>query len=116
MICKGQYELYPNLQPTRVPGQWWHKGREIDVVAPMDGSTLLVGEAKFTGSPLGYDVLSSLEDDAPHVDWTPPDGGEPEYEYALFSRSGFSRSVREAAAGRDDLRLFNLDDVVGSLV
>lgn len=108
-------EFYPDLQLTRLPGQWWYKDREIDVVAPTDGATLLVGEAKFTNSPLGYDVLAGLEDDAPHVDWTPAGGGEPEYEYALFSRSGFKRSVEEAAADRDDLRLFALDDVVAAL-
>jgi len=107
--------LYGDLQFTRVPGQWWHKNREIDVVAPTSGSTLLVGEAKFTNSPVGYDVLAGLEDDAPHIDWTPSGGGDRAYEYALFSRSGFKRSVEEAAESRDDLRLFELDDVVDAL-
>ena len=108
-------ELYSKVQLTRVPGQWWHKGREIDVVAPTDGTTLIVGEAKFTNSPLGYDVLATLEDDAPHIDWTPSDGCAPDYEYALFSRSGFKRSVEEAAEDRDDLRLFDLDTIVDAL-
>jgi AAA+ ATPase superfamily predicted ATPase len=107
--------LYDDVQLTRMPGQWWENHREIDVVAPTDGATLLVGEAKFTNSPVGYDVLAGVEEDAPHVDWTPSGGGDPEYEYALFSRSGFTRSVREAADGRDDLRLFGLDDVVDAL-
>ncbi|MFC7227951.1 ATP-binding protein [Salinirubellus salinus] len=107
--------LYTDLQLLRVPGQWWHKDREVDVVAPTSGATLLVGEAKFTNSPLGYGVLAGLEDDAPHIDWTPSDGGDPEYEYALFSRSGFKPSIEEAAASRDDLQLFTLDDVVEAL-
>ena len=107
--------LYSDLQLTRVPGQWWDNEREIDVVAPTSGATLLVGEAKFTNSPVGYGVLAGMEDDAPHVDWMPSDGGDPEYEYALFSRSGFKPSVEEAADSRDDLRLFELDDVVDAL-
>lgn len=108
--------LYAAQQLTRVPGQWWFKDREIDVVAPTSGATLIVGEAKFTNSPLGYDVLAGLEADAPHIDWTPSEGVAPEYEYALFSRSGFKQSVQEAAESRADLRLFTLDDVVDALI
>jgi AAA+ ATPase superfamily predicted ATPase len=109
-------ELYPNSRLTHVPGQWWYKGREIDIVAPTNGATLIVGEVKFTNSPLGYDVLSGLEDDAPHIDWTPAEGGDPEYEYALFSRNGFKRSVKEASEDRNDLRLFDLDDIVNAII
>ena len=98
-----------------MPSQWWYKGREIDVVAPTDGSTLIAGEAKFTNTPLGYDVLADLEDDVEHTDWTPTGGGEPAYELALFSRSGFESSVEEAADERDDLRLFDLSDTVAVL-
>jgi AAA+ ATPase superfamily predicted ATPase len=62
-----------------------------------------------------YDVLSNLEDDMEHIDWTPKGGDEPTYEFALFSRSGFKRSVEEAADERDDLRLFDLSDIVAIL-
>lgn len=107
--------LYPEYTLTRIPSQWWYKGHEIDIVAPTDESTLLVGEAKFTSAPLGYDVLAGLEGSVEHVDWTPDGGGDPTYEYALFSRSGFEPSVEEAAADRADLRLFHLTDVVDAL-
>ncbi len=107
--------LVPAYDLRTVPGAWWYKGREIDVVAPTNGETLLVGECKFTSQPLGYDVLARLEDDAAHIEWTPPTGGDPAIEYLLFSRSGFARSVREAAAERDDLALFDLEDVVSAL-
>jgi hypothetical protein len=49
------------------------------------------------------------------VDWTPESGGEPEYQYALFGRTGFKQSVMEAAEERDDIRLFTVDDVVQTL-
>ena len=107
--------LYPDYQLTQVPSQWWYKGREIDVVAPTDESTLIAGEAKFTSTPLGYAVLATLEDDISHIDWTPTGGGEPTYEFALFSRAGFKRSVEEAADERDNLRLFDLSDIVAVL-
>ena len=107
--------LYAGYQLTQMPSQWWYKSREIDVVAPTDGSTLIAGEAKFTDTPLGYDVLANLEDDVERIDWTPTGGGEPAYEFALFSRSGFKSSVEEAADERDDLRLFDLSDTVAVL-
>ena len=108
-------KLYSDLQFARIPGQWWHKEREIDVVAPTNGETLLAGEAKFTNSPVGYGVLAGLEDDATYIDWTPASGEDPTYEYALFSRSGFTPAVKEEAERRDNIRLFALDDVVRAL-
>ena len=107
--------LYPDCTFTQVPSQWWYKEREIDVVAPTDESKLLVGEAKFTNAPLGYDILNNLEETVEYIDWTPKSGGDASYEYALFSRSGFKSSVEEAADDRTDLRLFDLNDVVGAL-
>ncbi|AWB28328.1 ATP-binding protein [Halococcoides cellulosivorans] len=107
--------LYADYQLTAPPHQWWYKGQEIDVVAPTDESTLIAGEAKFTTTPLGYGVLADLEDDVKHIDWTPPEGDDPTYEFALFSRSGFKCSVEEAADERDDLRLFDLSDIVAVL-
>lgn len=96
------------------PGNWWDgNGHEIDVVAPTNGSTLLVGEAKFQQSKMGYDVFSQLQDEAQLIDWAPNDGQKPEYEFALFSRSGFSQSLEEAATKRDTLRLFTVDEIVG---
>jgi len=100
---------------VQVPGNWWYREREIDVVAPCSDGRLVVGECKFTTEPIGYGVLADLEDDAGHVDWTPPDGGAPIVEYVLFARSGFERSVREAAEQRDNLRLVSLEDVVQAL-
>jgi hypothetical protein len=47
--------------------------------------------------------------------WAPTGGDEPTYEFALFSRSGFKRSTEEAVDERDDLRLFDLSDIVAVL-
>lgn len=107
--------LYPDLRLTDLPGRWWHQEHEIDVVGLTAEETLLVGEVKFTSQPVGYSVLSRLREEAQHIDWTPPAGGTPEYEYALFSRSGFKQSVQEAATEDDTLRLFTLEEVVEEL-
>jgi len=106
--------LYPSLNLVRTPGKWWRKGREVDVVGLTD-DVLILGEAKFTSEPLGYDVLKRLvEDDAEEVERS-AGGGDYEHEYALFSRSGFSRSVREEAKESEDLSLFSIADVLDSL-
>ena len=60
-------------------------------------------------------MLADLEVKVEQIDWTPTGGGKPTCESALFSRSGFKRSVEEAADERDDLRLFDLSDIVAIL-
>lgn len=78
------------------------------MVGLTNGETLLIGEVKFRQQPVGYDVLAQLENEAPLIDWTPNETEEPEYEYVLFSRSGFKLSVETEADERDDLRLSQL--------
>jgi AAA+ ATPase superfamily predicted ATPase len=110
------YEYGDQYRFVEEPSNWWDGGgREIDVVGPTDGDTLVVGEVKFRRQPVGHDVLGQLETEAPFVDWTPESGKDPEYQYALFGRGGFERSVEQAAAERDDLRLYSIDEVVSTL-
>ncbi|MFC3959192.1 ATP-binding protein [Halovivax cerinus] len=108
-------QLYDDLPFSSLPGRWWYKHHEIDVVGLTTGDSLLAGEVKFTTQPLGYDVLSRLREEARMIDWTPAGGGDIRYEFALFSRNGFTQSVREAASEDDHLRLFDLEDVVAAL-
>jgi hypothetical protein len=72
---------------------------------------MVTGECKFTSAPLDYSALASLEDHTDEIRWS-PDGSEVKHEYALFARNGFSQSVQDAAADRDDLQLFNLEQIV----
>lgn len=106
--------LYPKQTITET-GRWWYDEHEIDVVGLTTGETLLVGESKFQRSPLGFDAFATLQDHAEELRWTPSDGSKRAEKYALFSRSGFTSSVKEAAAGRSDLQLFTVEDVVNAL-
>ncbi len=106
--------LYPGEKIADI-GRWWYKEHEIDVVGFTTGNTLIVGECKFTNSPTGYDALSQLEEHVKELRWKPKSGEERKNEYALFSRSGFTPSVKEEAEDRADLRLFTVDDVVDAL-
>jgi len=114
LCCSALRSLYPEHTITDT-GQWWYGEHEVDVVGLTTGQTLIVGECKFQQSPLGYDALSRLEGHVDELRWTPPDGGTRIERYALFSRSGFTPSVKEAATGREDLRLFTVEDVVRGL-
>lgn len=105
--------VYPEHTITDT-GHWWYGDHEIDVVGLTASETLLVGECKFQQSPLGYDVLSSLERHADELRWTPQNGTDRTVEHALCSRSALKQSVKEAASERDDLHLFTVTDVVNA--
>lgn len=59
--------------------------------------------------------LTGVEDEVPYIDWTPPGGDDPEYEYCCFCRSGFSEDLTTTAEDRDDVHLFTTEDVVTAL-
>jgi hypothetical protein len=91
-------------------GQWWFKEHELDVLGlTRDG--LVAGECKFTSRPVSEGVLAGLEQTASEVRWgdAPSDG---ETLYVLFSRSGYTADLKNAADTRDDVRLFELPDLI----
>ncbi|GAB6878431.1 ATP-binding protein [Halorubrum gandharaense] len=114
LCCRALWTLYGGTPLVDV-GQWWYQDHEIDVVGLTDAETLVVGECKYRSSRTGHNALHSLESHVEELRWSPPSGGPRHVEYALFSRASFTESLRETAAERDDLRLFELVDVVDAL-
>lgn len=113
-LCRGALrELYPELTLTET-GRWWYGEHEIDVVGLTAGDTLVVGECKFQSSPAGFDAFESLRRHTEELRWSPPEGGERDVSYALFSRSGFTESLTQLADERANVRLFDLSDVVAA--
>jgi AAA+ ATPase superfamily predicted ATPase len=91
-------------------GRWWYGEDEVDVVGLDEGTeTLLLGECKWTATPVSSEVLSSLEALEPGVRWR---GENRSVVYALFAKHGFDPDVEEAAAARDDLLLFTPSDLL----
>lgn len=96
-----------------------HRGHEVDVIALDRGSlprrknasVVLLGEAKHTRAPRGTADLSRLE----HIAGLIADRGldTAGTGYALFSRSGFTSDLREAAASEARVHLLDLHDLYG---
>jgi AAA+ ATPase superfamily predicted ATPase len=84
-------------------GKWWHKDREIDVVALNDQKKeILFAECKWQGKVNIEKVLRELKEKAGFVDWKR--GRRKEY-YAIFAKS-----FREKIEGKNVL-LFDLEDL-----
>lgn len=115
LCCSALRTLYTEYTIPDV-GQWWYQEHEVDVVGLTNDNVLIAGECKFQQSPLDYNAFSKLQTHVDELRWTPSEGEERAHEYALFSRSGFTSAVTEAAAERSDLRLFTVDDVVAALL
>lgn len=114
LCCSALRTLYPEYTITDV-GQWWYREHELDVVGLTNEDVLIAGECKFQRSPLNYDAFSKLQAHVDELRWTPTGGGDRKHEYALFSRSGFTPSVEEAAEDRDEVRLFTVEDITAAL-
>lgn len=107
-------DALPGLYPEKTfidIGRWWYNEHEVDAVGFTTDGTMVAGECKFTNAPLDYGALSSLEDHAAEIRWSPENVEERTTEYALFTRNGATRSVHEAVANRSEVRLFDLEDV-----
>ena len=91
-------------------GQWWFREHELDVLG-LTGDGLVAGECKYTSRPVSEGVLADLERTASEVRWSdgPADG---ETLYVLFSRSGYTDDLKNVAETRDDVRLFELSNLL----
>lgn len=112
-LCQAAvYDLYGEHTFDRL-GRWWYQEQEIDVVGLTAEAAMIAGECKFTSTPMGYGVLGRLEEKVTDVRWSAHDE-EIDHKFCLFSKSGFKKSLLEAADDRADLRLFTIEDVLGT--
>ncbi len=92
-------------------GRWWYDGEEIDIAGIDEQTgTLLLGECKWTNTPVGEGLLDDLESLAPEVRWH---GTDRAVSYALFARSGFTDNLEATAAQRADLTLWTPSELLG---
>jgi len=76
-------------------GKWWMKNQEIDIVAlNEEDKTIYFGECKWTRKKIGEEVFHDLVKKAALVDWNT---GKRKDRFVIFSKSGFSESLRKLA-------------------
>jgi AAA+ ATPase superfamily predicted ATPase len=97
-------------------GSWWNKHTEIDIVGLNEAThDLVLGECKWSQSPVGLDVLKGLYNKAHQVPWHQDDRQE---WFVLASRSGFhdsliARAQRPGIDGRRDVLLLHDGKLIG---
>ncbi len=85
--------------PLRV-GRWWGADADIDLLAVLrtgDQEQALIGECKWWQAPVGLNVLRDLQGKARHL----PSWYRNAPRFALFSASGFTDDLREAATRQE---------------
>lgn len=98
------------VRPATVACREHKAGHELDVVALSDlphepVRVLAIGEVKATEKPVGDAELTRLE----HLrDLLPPDKVKGQVKLLLFTRTGFTRELRQTCATRDDVELVDL--------
>jgi AAA+ ATPase superfamily predicted ATPase len=100
--------------PQRV-GRWWARDQEMDLMAlNQETRDIMFGECKWTGQPIGIDVLKALYGKAQQVRWRQ---GERREWFILYSRAGFHEALIDRARhanteGRHDVTLVHDGHVI----
>ncbi len=89
-------------------GRWWDGKNEIDIAAiDPEEKNLILGECKFWQEPVGINIFRELEQKSGSVDWQKQNR---HVWFVLFSSAGFTEELKELAAKREDLLLFDETD------
>ena len=89
-------------------GRWWDGKNEIDIAAiDPEEKNLILGECKFWQEPVGINIFRELEQKSGSVDRQKQNR---HVWFVLFSSAGFTEELKELAAERDDLLLFDETD------
>jgi AAA+ ATPase superfamily predicted ATPase len=108
-VCRSYVKkgLLDGLKFNQV-GRWWTKDSEIDIVGlNEDDNAILFGEVKWSVNEVGVDILDDLNRKADSVEWG---RGKRKNIFALFSRSGFTKELKQIAA-KEGILLRSLEDI-----
>jgi AAA+ ATPase superfamily predicted ATPase len=94
--------------PERIGG-WWDRDTEIDVLAiSQTEKAALVGECKWSINPIGINILEDLKQ---KTNVLLQSNDIQKVQYALFSRSGFTDTLKEQASS-EGVGLYTTQDLV----
>jgi len=86
-------------------GRWWNKDIEIDVLG-IDKNKILIGECKWSKNPIDIGLYYKLLEKERYI----PIRAE-KTEYALFSRTGFTKRLIELSE-EENIQLYDLNDIL----
>ena len=90
-------------------GRWWRANEGIDLAVVGEKDAILV-ECKWSGQPIGTNILADLERKASVVQ---RELGDRRIQFALCSRSGFTPQLIESLTKRNDTLLLDLFQILG---
>jgi AAA+ ATPase superfamily predicted ATPase len=112
-VCREYVRRYAEERLGALPdgevGRFWHRDAEIDVLCRNLDGTHTIGECKWTRRPVGESVLEDLQRKAVLL----PEPWRMAPRYVLFSRSGFTKALRERQ-NEGDVTLIGLEELYGS--
>jgi AAA+ ATPase superfamily predicted ATPase len=82
-------------------GQWWDGREEIDIVALDGKGSFMFCECKWTAKKIGISVLDELQNKANKFP------GVVRKYFGFFSKSGFSKGIKDLSEKRKDIVLFD---------
>ena len=112
-MCREYLLKYAEDLPIELydVGQWWgtdnkeKKEIQIDIVGtPADGDEYIIGSCKYRNEKVGVDEMELLKS------YSRVFGKGLKYHFFIFSKSGFTRGLKDAA-DRGEVKLVSLDDI-----
>lgn len=108
-ICM-EYFILEKIRAFSKIGRWWHKDKEIDLVALNEKTKeILFGECKWKDKVNANSILVELSEKAGHVDWN---FGKRKENFAVFAKS-FSKRINEFDGKK--VYCFDLKDIEKAL-
>ncbi len=90
-------------------GRWWYKEDEIDIVGlDRKEDKVLLAECKWSKNRVDTDLLHDLKQKVEKVRWKNDQRHE---EFFLFSKSGFTKELKQHASNSDELTLYSLKEM-----
>ncbi len=95
-----------SFMPEQIGG-WWQANQEVDLVLLGDKQIMLV-ECKWSSRPVGPDILENLKSKTTAIQ---KEVGEQHVLYGLCSRSGFTDQLTAHIQSRDDVHLYDWENM-----
>ena len=92
--------------PNQIGG-WWQANQEVDIVILVETQLMLV-ECKWSNRAVGLDILENLEAKTKAIQ---KEAGKQRVLYGLCSRSGFTDQLTANIQSRDDVYLYDWEDM-----